>query len=261
MSTEAATEPTAAVPPLAPESQALVLAAFKPLERLFRPLFFGAENIPTHRPLFFIGNHQLLSLDVPFLIAELWRREIAVRGLGDDFLFVVPALAAALRHTGVVPASPETAATLLQRGESLLVYPGGAREASKNAGHKDLDWIGRFGFARVALQQGCTIVPVAATGVDNRFEILLSPERYLHSPLGRAVDALGLRRDMFLPFMLPTGRPRPAFHFCPPIYPEDTSLSDLTDAASELHSKTAKAIEVGMQVLKQQLRDGNGKPC
>lgn len=250
--TEAEAKP---IPELSDVAQAAAIMFFRPMERIARPRFYGVENIPPERPLMFVGNHQLLSIDTPFLITELWKRKIQLRALGDNFLFAVPGLAQFLRAYGLVRASPQAAATLLRRGESLLVYPGGAREASKNAGHRHLDWWDRLGFARVALEQRCTIVPVAATGVDDRIRILLSPESYLDSPLGTAADKLGLRRDMFLPFMVPRGMPRPAFMFCQPVRVQRFLQDDPDTAVRKMRTAVADAIETSMTELKRIVRE------
>jgi len=240
---------TRAVPELSTAARELAMRFFHPMELLFRPTLTGLENLPTERPVMFIGNHQFLSFDTPFLIAELWRQGIFVRALGDNFLFVLPGVAQWFGWYGVLPASPEVARALLRRGESILVYPGGAREASKNAGHTDLDWLGRLGFAHLALQERCTIVPVAAVGVDDRIRLLVAPKRYLDSPLGRLVDAMHLRRDMFLPFFLPRGVPRPAFHICPAISVDRYLGRDPIESAHRLRADTAEAIEQGIEIL------------
>jgi len=234
------------VPELSAFARALALRFFRPMELLFRPQFSGFEQLPKERPLMFVGNHQFLSFDVPFLIAELWRRGLPVRTLADDFLFAVPGVATGLSFYGLLPASPEVATTLLERGESILVYPGGAREASKNAGHDALDWWDRLGFARLALQMRCTIVPVAAIGVDDHIRILLPPEQYLNTIAGHIADRLHLRRDMFLPLFVSTSLPRPAFHICPAIPTANYLNRDPESAARNLRSDTAEAIEQGL---------------
>lgn len=240
----------AEIPELSPRTCQLALDFFHPMELLFRPAFSGLEQIPNERPLMFVGNHQFLSFDTPFLVAQLWRHEIFVRALGDDFLFSMPGIAQFLSAYGVLPGSPQLATTLLQRGESILVYPGGAREASKNAGHEEeLDWWDRLGFARLALRERCTIVPVAATGVDDRIKILLAPESYLNSSLGQLIDRMHLRRDMFLPFFVPKGLPQPSFHICPAISAEPYLYRDPESASRSLRSDVAEAIENGLVAL------------
>lgn len=239
-------------PRLNPQVIRSYLKAVHPLERLFRPTFSHADNLPIERPLLFVGNHQLLSLDVPFLVGELFRRNIHVRMLADDFLFTFPPLSRVLEMIGALPGSPALAAALLQRGESLLVYPGGAREAAKFTGRPySLDWWGRLGFARLALTQRCTIVPVAAAGVDESLHIFVAPERYLDSRLGTLADRLHLRRDLFLPLMVPTRVPRPRYAFCPPIHPP-SSYVDAEASARRLRAETAAALQAGLAQLDAQ---------
>jgi hypothetical protein len=55
-----------------------------PLEREVQPQIHGAEHLPTDGSLP-VGNHAIYGfLDLPFVMAEIWkRRRLPGRGLGD----------------------------------------------------------------------------------------------------------------------------------------------------------------------------------
>ena len=53
---------------------------------------------------------------------------------------------------------------MLERGEQLILTPGGSREAQPTRDFYRLRWEGRYGFARLALRTGAPIVPVAVLG-------------------------------------------------------------------------------------------------
>jgi 1-acyl-sn-glycerol-3-phosphate acyltransferase len=53
---------------------------------------------------------------------------------------------------------------VLARGEQLLVTPGGRREARPSRDFYRLRWAGRYGFARLALETGVPLVPLAVVG-------------------------------------------------------------------------------------------------
>jgi 1-acyl-sn-glycerol-3-phosphate acyltransferase len=70
-----------------------------------------------------------------------------------------------LRKYGAVAASPENAAQALASGAALLVYPGGDHEVHRPSweGHT-VNFNGRRGFVRLALEHDVPIVPVVSIG-------------------------------------------------------------------------------------------------
>jgi Acyltransferase len=81
----------ARVPDLASDRARDRLARFlDPLAWVTRPKLYGVERIPAGGVLL-VGNHTIYGLDVPFMIATLWRdHRIAVRALGDHLHYVFP---------------------------------------------------------------------------------------------------------------------------------------------------------------------------
>jgi 1-acyl-sn-glycerol-3-phosphate acyltransferase len=211
------------------------------------------DHIPDDRPLLFVGNHTLFGiLDVPLMFAKLYvDKGIYLRALGDHRHFKVPGWGKLLAHFGAVDGTRETCSALMQRGEPILVFPGGAREVTKRKGERyKLIWNNRIGFARMAVEHGCTIVPFAAVGVEDHFNIVLDGNDVLGSPLGRVVRSLGLRED-FVPPLVTPGRDveRFYFQFCEPISTRGLSGDASEHAAKHVRDLTKHAIEQGMQAL------------
>ena len=77
---------------------------------------------------------------------------------------VVPGLRTAKRHVGIIDPSERSCLAVLERGEQLLITPGGRREARPEARDYRLRWRDRFGFSRLALLTGAPIVPLAVVG-------------------------------------------------------------------------------------------------
>src|SRR5207247_10933453 len=76
----------------------------------------------------------------------------------------VPGLSC-LRKFGTVGASPENAEQALGSGAALLVYPGGDYEVHRPVWERHrVDFGGRKGFIRLALEHDVPIVPVVAIG-------------------------------------------------------------------------------------------------
>jgi len=101
----------------------------------------------------------------------------------------LPLLSWIRRHVGAIEATEAAGLAALRRGESVLVFPGGARELYGPA--DAVDWSGRRGFARLAALAQAPVVPVAIGGADQQHPLRL--------PLGR-------RRSLwFPPLPLPVG--------------------------------------------------------
>ncbi|MDF1667086.1 MAG: lysophospholipid acyltransferase family protein, partial [Planctomycetota bacterium] len=174
----------------------------EPLYRLHRPVFKGMDLIPEKGPILFVGNHTLYGIiDAPLLFFELYkRRNLFIRALGDRLHFRIPLWRSLLSKYGVVEGSRANCAELMSQGESILVFPGGAREVAKKKGEKyQLIWKSRVGFARMAIKHQCTIVPFAAVGVEDMFDIVLDSDGVMATPLGFLLRELSFRKDLMLP--------------------------------------------------------------
>jgi 1-acyl-sn-glycerol-3-phosphate acyltransferase len=85
--------------------------------------------------------------------------------LAHDLVFRVPGARALVSRWGTVPASPEHMERALDLGAALLVYPGGDWETYRPSWESaTIDFAGRKGFARLALEHNVPVVPVVAIG-------------------------------------------------------------------------------------------------
>jgi 1-acyl-sn-glycerol-3-phosphate acyltransferase len=130
----------------------------------------GLENIPEQGPVLLVGNHSggTLIADT-FVFAEAFYRHFGpdrrFHQLAHDLVFKVPGVRAMLLRNGTVPASPDNMKEALEREAALLVYPGGDHESFRPSWESDrVDFGGRKGFARLALELGVPIAPVVAIG-------------------------------------------------------------------------------------------------
>ncbi len=201
----------------------------KPWRWLFNPMFLGFEHIPGHNRLLFVGNHTLFGLlDAPLLLAELWREQgVWPRPLGDHIHFKIPGWRELIEAFGVVDGTRENCAAVMREGDPMIVFPGGAREVAKRKGEKyKLIWKERTGFVRMAMQHGYTIVPFAAIGAEDAFDLKMDTNDLMNTHIGGFVRALGLREELVWPIATgigPTPLPRPQrfyFKICPPIETE-----------------------------------------
>lgn len=187
-----------------------------PLIDLSRPYVSGLEKLPADGRFLLVGNHTQFIGGEVFLVPYFVRRAIGtrVRPLADRRFSQQPGFGRDLvaAYGGVVGA-PETARELMRHNQTILVFPGGGREIAKFKGEEyQLNWIGRAGFARIAVENNYPIVPVGLVGGDDVFKSLVTR----NSPMGRLSQTISARlsgnADMAMPFMRgigPTLIPRP----------------------------------------------------
>ena len=230
----------------------------EPWRRVCAPRVEGVERIPAQGPLLFVGNHTLYGiLDAPLIMIEVHERTgHYLRPLADHAHFSMPGWRDLVKVMGAVDGTRANCARLFEQGETVLVFPGGAREVNKRKGEKyKLVWGERTGFARMALQHGTPIVPFASVGVEDAFDIRWDAEDLLTSPLGPILRELGVREDLVLPVLsglggLPLPRPmRLYFGFGDPIDPADFEEGSLDERAWALREATQRAIEARLETL------------
>ena len=136
----------------------------------FRAEVDGLDHIPADEPVLLVGNHSggTLIADT-FVFAQHFYDhfgpERRFHQLAHDLVFQVPGARASLCRFGTVPASPDNMRTALERDAALLVYPGGDHETYRPTWEQDqIDFAGRTGFAKLAIELGVPIVPVVAIG-------------------------------------------------------------------------------------------------
>lgn len=151
----------------------------RPLERLLRrttgPLWdhafqhraFGAEHVPRTGGFILAPNHS--SYLDPFF--QVYGQPRLVRFMAKSSLFEVPLLRGICRAGGAFPVrrgksdavAIDIARSILQDGQVLVIYPEGTRfRRSLELGPA------RSGAARLALEAGVPVVPVATWGAKRR---------------------------------------------------------------------------------------------
>ena len=151
-----------------------------------RPWMTGLENIDPKRPTLFVGNHTIYGmLDVPLLGYEIYKRKgVYIRGLADRMHFKIPGWRSIFKWIGSVVGTRENCRALMEGGAHIMVFPGGSREVAKRKGEAyQLIWKDRTGFARMAVEHGYRIIPFAAVGAEDCYDILLDSNDIMGSRL------------------------------------------------------------------------------
>ena len=194
--------------------------------RYFAATLEGAENVDPQRPGLFVGNHALMGvLDSPLFVYELYRQTgVFPRSLGDHFHFPTPVWGKLVTRFGAVPGTRENCRRLMESGQHVLVFPGGAREVAKRRDEiNQLVWKKRTGFVYMAIEQGFDIIPFASLGCDEAYDIVYDGDDFANGWLGKRllgndkVNSLMRGGDLFMPLvkgigptLLPKAEP---FHF------------------------------------------------
>src|SRR5262245_57976575 len=135
----------------------------------FRGEVRNMERIPEDGPVLLVGNHPgrtttpdtnvfTLAFNTYFGVEQPFYQ------LAHNLVLTSP-VGPYLRKFGTVAASHENARKALDAGAAVLVYPGGDWEVNRPTWQANrIDFAGRRGFVRLALDAGVPIVPVVSAG-------------------------------------------------------------------------------------------------
>src|SRR3954468_4030647 len=186
-----------------PEHIARTLPLLNPLlSTYFRSEVRGIEHVPATGPALLVGNHSGGTMIVDtflftFAFYEHFGPDRRFHQLAHDIAARIPGL----RRFGTLVASHENARRAFGADAPVLVYPGGDVETFRPSWHSDrVEFAGRKGFVRLALEAGVPIVPVVSIGGQ---ETALFLTRAQH--LARALRFDRLTRVKVLP--IPIGPP------------------------------------------------------
>jgi 1-acyl-sn-glycerol-3-phosphate acyltransferase len=173
----------------------------------FRSEVRGLGNVPEEGPVLLVGNHSGGNLTpdtgvFTLAFSTYFGVERAFYQLAHNLVLSMPGLSF-LRKYGTVAASHENARKALQAGAAVLVYPGGDYEVHRPIWESArVDFGGRKGFLRLALDEGVPIVPVVSIGGQETSLFLSRGERLAK---GLALDKLFRLKVLPISLALPWG--------------------------------------------------------
>jgi 1-acyl-sn-glycerol-3-phosphate acyltransferase len=128
----------------------------------------GLESFPPGGALV-VSNHSggLFPMDVPVFATGFYEHfgyDRPVYTLSFDLIFVGPT-ADFFRKTGFIPANHENADEALRSGGVVVVFPGGDYDVYRPTDARNkIDFGGRTGYIRAAINAGVPIVPTVGIG-------------------------------------------------------------------------------------------------
>jgi 1-acyl-sn-glycerol-3-phosphate acyltransferase len=198
-----------------------VMSVLRPiLKGYHRAEVQGLDSFPTGGALV-VANHSggLFAMDVPVFASGFYEKfgyDRPVYTLSHDMLMVGPT-GAFFKKTGFIPASHDNADEALRSGGVVVVFPGGDYDVYRpTLSANKIDFGGRTGYVKAALNNGVPIVPTVSIG-GQETQLFLTRGTGIAKALGpvaRAVRAKILPVSFGFPFglsvVLPVNVPLPA---------------------------------------------------
>ncbi|BBX01388.1 glycerol acyltransferase [Mycolicibacterium moriokaense] len=204
------------------------------IKRYFRAEVRDLDRMPAAGGALVVSNHSggMFTPDVLVFAPEFYKRfgfDRPVYTLGHDAIFVGP-VGDLLRRAGVIEANRDNAAQALRDGALVLVFPGGDYDAYRPTFTENVvDFNGRKGYVRTAIDAGVPIVPMVSIGAQETQLFLARGDS-----LARRIGLNRLRADI-LPISV--GFPFGVSVFFPPNVPLPskvvTRVLDPIDIAAE----------------------------
>lgn len=157
------------------------------LKTYFRSEVRGLDAFPPGGALV-VANHSggMLPMDVPIFSVDFYEKfgyERPVYTLSHDILFM-GATGSFFRRAGYIRANPKNAAKALRSGGVVVVFPGGDYDAYRPTLSEDvIDFNGRKGYVRTAIEAGVPIVPAVSIG-GQQTQLYLTRGTWLAERLG-----------------------------------------------------------------------------
>jgi 1-acyl-sn-glycerol-3-phosphate acyltransferase len=158
------------------------------INRWFRAEVRGLDSFPATGGALLVSNHSggMLTPDVLILATAFYDKfgyDRPIYTLAHYGVFIGP-LSGWLRRVGVIEASRENAAKALHSGAVVLVFPGGDYDAYRPTfGENRIDFNGRTGYVRTAIEAGVPIVPAVSIGAQET-QLFLTRGNWLAKRLG-----------------------------------------------------------------------------
>jgi 1-acyl-sn-glycerol-3-phosphate acyltransferase len=199
-----------------------VMGMIRPvLKRYFRSEVHGLDNVPAGGALV-VSNHSggQMAFDVPVFAVDWYAKhgyDRPIFTLSHDMIMIGP-VGSFLRRIGFIPANHENAASALRSDGLVVVFPGGDYDAYRPTLTRNvIDFDGRTGYVRAAIEAGVPIVPMVSVG-GQETQLFLTRGSWLARRLG-PISRLGRAKIMPVTvgfpfgvslFVLPPNIPLPA---------------------------------------------------
>jgi 1-acyl-sn-glycerol-3-phosphate acyltransferase len=233
------------------------------VKRYHRAEVRGLDNIPAVGAALAVSNHSggMLTPDVLVLAPEFYKKFGYDRPMYTlaHYGVVMGPIGDFLGKAGVIEASRESAAMALHDGAIVLVFPGGDYDSYRPTWENKIDFNGRTGYIRTAIEAGVPIVPVVSIGAQES-QLFLTRGNWLAKRLGLTKARLDiLPVSVGFPFgvsvLIPPNLPLPSKIVTEVLPPIDISarFGDDPDIA-EVDAHVREVMQTALDRLARQRR-------
>ena len=171
-----------------PDMMRRIVTLGRPVYKLwFRSEVRGLDDFPPGGALI-VSNHSggINPPDVPILWIGFFEKfgfDRPIYTLAHDIVFRGPATGALMRM-GMIRASRGNAANALRAGATVIVFPGGDDDALRPTSQRNvIDFSGRTGYVKTAIEAGVPIVPAVSIG-GQETQLFLTRGKWLAKRIG-----------------------------------------------------------------------------
>lgn len=242
-----------------PRAVAAFMRVVRPVMRsYFRCEVRGMEHVPEEGALV-VSNHSggMLTVDLPVFLCgfvDQFGVERPFYLLAHEFLLHGP-VGSLFRSWGLVEASRKNAAALLRSGGVTMVFPGGEYDAARPSSQANrIDFGGRTGYVRTAMEAGVPIVPCVSIG-GQETQLFLGRGERLVKRLGvrRIARARSIPFSFGLPFglsaVLPPNVPLPSKIVTSVLAPIDPGDNTDPEAIAAVDAKVRAVMQAELDTL------------
>jgi 1-acyl-sn-glycerol-3-phosphate acyltransferase len=157
------------------------------VKRYFRAEVHGLDSVPAAGGALLVSNHSggMLTPDVLVFAPAFYDKfgfDRPLFTLAHSALFVGP-MGDWLRRAGAVEATRENAEKALHAGALVLVFPGGDYDSYRPTFANKIDFAGRTGYVRTAVESDVPIVPMVSIG-GQEMQLFITRGNWLAKRLG-----------------------------------------------------------------------------
>lgn len=157
------------------------------VQRYFRSEVHGLDGVPPAGGALLVSNHSggMLTPDVMVFAPAFYDKfgfDRPVYTLAHSALFIGP-MGDWLHRAGVIEANRDNAEKALTAGALVLVFPGGDYDSYRPTFENKIDFAGRKGYVRTAIETGVPIVPMVSIGAQE-MQLFITRGNWLAKRLG-----------------------------------------------------------------------------
>lgn len=212
----------------------------------FKVRVFGMENVKDE-PYMIVSNHTgqvpIDGMLITMAFAYEFDKPRVLHSMVERFMAGLPFIGDLAAQTGSILGDRENCKWLLDKGESILVFPEGVRGINKET--KNFYKLQKFsnGFYRIALQSNAKILPISVVGAEEMFPIVVQAKE-IGKKLG--LPSLPISLNLFplpSPIDIYIGKPIDINQELSPEAPD----SDIRKEVYKIENIIKKNIEVGLE--------------